>query len=428
MTPRRRFWHIAGAGTAFQAGSAAVDSATVMSALIFQLTGSAVAVGAVSTILRLGWLLPQLVVGYLAGGKKSSMGFYVVGAFGRTAAITFLAAVLWFGSTAGWSYAALGGATLALWTAYAFLSGIVGVPYNDIVARSVPSERRSRLLAIRFFGGGLVALVVAALADRLVRTLDFPVSFAAILGVAALLMLISSVVFTAMGEPRRTATPKTADSFADYLRDGVSTFRADPMFRRFVFAQWCGGTVLVAAPFFIVASQILGVGLENVALLLGVQTAGALAANPLWGWWGDARGKLSLMRLIAIGRAVPPVVLLVLLFAPAQPESTLPILLAVFFCLGALSNGLTIAVIGLLMEISPDDRRPSYSGFFNALTAPAFVFPLVGGFAVAAMGVWIVFAIAFACAIAQAAFLFRFDSAGQGAKSRPSTSRRGRGQ
>jgi len=55
---------VAGAGTAFRAGSAAVDGTTVMSALIFQLTGSTVAVGAVSTILPLGWLLPQFFVGH----------------------------------------------------------------------------------------------------------------------------------------------------------------------------------------------------------------------------------------------------------------------------------------------------------------------------------------------------------------------------
>jgi len=53
---RSRFWRIAGAGAAFQAGTAAVDSTTVMSARLFQLTGSTVAV---STILWLGWLLPQ---------------------------------------------------------------------------------------------------------------------------------------------------------------------------------------------------------------------------------------------------------------------------------------------------------------------------------------------------------------------------------
>ena len=409
MTPRRRFWHIAGAGTAFQAGSSAVDSATVMSALVFQLTGSAVAVGAVSTILRLGWLLPQLVVGYLAGRSASAMPFYVVGAFGRTAAIFCLAVVLWSGTSAGWSHTVLGAITLALWAVYAALSGVVVVPYNDIVARSVPSDQRSRLLAIRFFGGGLVALAVAALADRLVRTLDFPISYAAILGIAALLMLLSSVVFTTMGEPKRAVTVKLPDSFGAYLREGFSTFRTDPVFRRFVFAQWCGGAVLIATPFFVVAAESLSIGFENVALLLGAQTAGALAANPLWGWWGDRLGKLSLMRAIAVARAAPPLVVLVLLVSPVPPGIGLAVLFAVFFVLGALMNGLTIAVIGLLMEISPDERRPSYSGYFNALTAPAFVFPLLGGFAVAALGIWIVFAVAFALAVVQATFLFRIE-------------------
>ena len=34
-----------------------------------------------------------------------------------------------------------------LWTVYAFASGIVAVPYNDIVARLIEPERRSRVLA-----------------------------------------------------------------------------------------------------------------------------------------------------------------------------------------------------------------------------------------------------------------------------------------
>lgn len=407
---RRRFWHVAGAGTAFQAGSAAVDSATVKSALVFQLTGSPVAVGAVSTILRLGWLLPQLFVGYLAGRSGSSMPFYVLGAFGRTMAIAALAGILWAGAGAGWSSAALGAVTLGLWAVYACLSGIVGVPYNDIVARSVASGQRSRLLAVRFFGGGLVALLVAAVADRLLRMLEFPVSYAAVLGIAAVLMLVSSIVFTAMGEPERSTPPTAAASFTAYLKEGVTTFRSDAVFRRFVFAQWCGGAVLAAAPFFVVAADALGMSLQNVALLLGAQTAGALLSNPLWGWWGDRMGKLSLMRVVAAGRIAPPVALLTLLMIPLPHVLLMPVLLAVFLLLGALANGLTIAVIGLLMEISPDDRRPAYSGYFNTLTAPAFILPLVGGFAVAALDIWIVFFFALAAALGQTLLLARIEA------------------
>lgn len=380
-----------------------------MSALVFQFTGSAVAVGAVSTILRLGWLLPQLFVGYFASRGGSSMPFYVLGAFGRTAAIAILAVTLWVGATAGWAHGILGAVTLGLWVLYAFLSGIVGVPYNDIVARSVPSELRSRMLSIRFFGGGVIALLVAASADRLLRTLDFPISYAAVLGIAAILMLLSSFIFTAMGEPERNTPLKAARSFNAYMREGAVTFKNDPVFRHFVFAQWCGGAVLIATPFFIVAADRLGVGLENVALLLGAQTVGALLGNPLWGWWGDSRGKLSLMRGIALARTAPPIALLVLLLIPVPAEAVVPILLVVFFVLGALANGLTIAVIGLLMEISPDNKRPAYSGYFNTLTAPAFVLPLVGGFAVAAFGTWIVFATAITAAIGQAALLAHID-------------------
>ncbi len=80
-TERRRFRLIAAAGASFQGGTAAVDSATVVASLVFYLTGSVFAVGAVTTILRLGWLLPQLVVGYLAQRADRRMPFYVFGAY-----------------------------------------------------------------------------------------------------------------------------------------------------------------------------------------------------------------------------------------------------------------------------------------------------------------------------------------------------------
>jgi len=62
MNDKSRFTRVAAAGIAFQAGSNAIDSATIMSALVFQLTGNPIAVGAVTAILRFGWLFPQLIV------------------------------------------------------------------------------------------------------------------------------------------------------------------------------------------------------------------------------------------------------------------------------------------------------------------------------------------------------------------------------
>jgi MFS family permease len=402
----RRFAAVSTAGITFQAGSAAVDSATIMSALVHQLTGSPIAVGAVTAILRFGWLFPQLFVGFLAQNRQSSMPYYIVGAFGRASCLAVLALVLLFGSVL--PAATLAGLVLGVWTAYAFVSGIVAVPYNDIVARSVPSERRSRLLAFRFFGGGVLALGVAIIADRFVGNYAFPMSYAAIIAMASALMFLSSIVFVAVGEPEQKATLKPQVTFYEYLREGAGVFRRNDKFRMFVFAQWCGGAVLMAMPFFVVQASVAGFDLVHIAWLLAAQTTGALLSNPLWGWWGDRRGKGSLYRAIAVGRILPPLVVLTLIATQHIPvDWLLPIYLSLFFVLGALANGLTIAVIGFLMEISPDDQRPAYSGYFNALTAPAFLLPLVGGVIASFASLSVLFVISLAAAAVQALIVHR---------------------
>lgn len=375
-----------------------------MSALVFQLTGSSVLVGAITAILRFGWLFPQLIVGFLAQRSGSSMRYYVIGAFGRASCMALLALALLLG--AQWPPAYLSAVVMIFWTAYAFISGIVAVPYNDIVARSVPSDLRSRLLATRFFGGGMLALGIAAIADQLVGSMTFPVSYAAIIAIASVMMFLSSGVFVSMGEPEAKSKQAAKSTFYQYLKDGVKVFNSDRKFKLFVYAQWCGGAVLMAMPFYVVQANASGFDLDRVALLLGAQTAGALSSNLLWGWWGDRLGKVSLLRAIAIGRIFPPAAVILLASTQiVEIDQLLYAFVAMFFILGALANGLTIAVIGFLMEISPEDLRPAYSGYFNAITAPAFLLPLLAGVIAAIFGLTVVFTISMIAAVVQSCIL-----------------------
>lgn len=105
---------------------------------------------------------------------------------------------------------------------------------------------------------------------------------------AAVLMLLSSIIFTSIGEPTdRTDRGDAGSTLFSYLRDGFQVMRSDRNFRLFVYAQWSGGAVLMAMPFYVVQAGELGIGFDHVALLLASQTAGALASNLPWGWWGD---------------------------------------------------------------------------------------------------------------------------------------------
>ena len=135
-------------------------------------------------------------------------------------------------------------------------------------------------------------------------------------------------------------------------------------------------------------------------MLLGAQTAGALFSNPLWGWWGDRIGKRPLLEGVAALSILAPALAL----AWPTAGGITPALTwfgFVFFALGAIGNGGTIAQLGYLMEISPDDRRPAYSGYFNAIVAPAALSPLAGAAFVESVGLPLVFVASAVAAILQ---------------------------
>jgi hypothetical protein len=54
-------------------------------------------------------------------------------------------------------------------------------------------------------------------------------------------------------------------------------------------------------------------------------------------------------------------------------------------------NGVTMGYLGYLMEISPSDRRPAYSAFFNAMASPAALLPLLGAAFVSLVSIEAVF-------------------------------------
>ena len=407
------FWKIAGAGAAFQAGAAAVDSATIVANLVDRLTGNVFAVGAASAVLRLGWLLPQIVVGFLAQRSGKSMPFYMFGAFGRAICLALIAALLAF--AAGVPSAWTTGGFLALWTLYAFISGIVAVPYNDIVGRAIPSSARSRMLALRFFGGGVLAVGVALVIQRLLVTMDFLAAHALIFALAAGLMVVSSLCFVAAGEPPVPRLASSApESFGIFVQGGMAVFRADRRFRVFLFTQWLGGATLMALPFYVVAANRLGLAMSDVAILLGAQTAGSLASNAAWAWLGDRFGKLRLLEGVGVLRLVPPMgALLLLTDSGLSGNLRLAAFALLFAAVGALVNGMTISYLGYLMEISPDDRRPAYSAYFNALASPSALLPLLGATIADLISLKAVFALAIAAAAIQLGLLRKLRTVGE---------------
>jgi MFS family permease len=195
-------------------------------------------------------------------------------------------------------------------------------------------------------------------------------------------------------------------SISGSIPSGLTLLRTDARSRLFLFTQWLGGATLMALPFYVIAANRLGLEASAVAILLGAQTAGSLLSNPVWAWIGDRFGKLRLLEGVGVLRLVPPLgALLLLIGSGLSGDLRLAAFALLFVVVGALVNGMTIAYLGYLMEISPDDRRPAYSAYFNALASPAALLPLVGATVASLISLEAVFTLAMVAAAIQLGLL-----------------------
>jgi Na+/melibiose symporter-like transporter len=313
---------------------------------------------------------------------------YLVGGGGRAACLGLLAvALLVWPAGAGDTSFALLVVFFAVWAAFSFVAGLSGVPYNDVIARTIPSDRRSRLLGLRLFVGGALAaggglLIRAILRDAPEASLQ---PYGLIFGAGALVLAVSTVCFALIEEPAAPIRP-TRPGFGLFLREGLEIARTDRRFRLFLYAQLLGGVTKMSAPFYLLQALRVGRLPElEMGSLLAAQMVGSIALNPVLGWWGDRHGKLSVLKVVTALSAVGPVLALVVSAHTVAPENVLLWYAVVFFFLGVTTTGEIIGDLGYLMEISPDARRPEYSGYMNALVAPSRLLPFVGG-AIVALG------------------------------------------
>jgi hypothetical protein len=416
--PRDLCWNFTWAalsGALFQFGAAFVDTGTVIAAFVGRLTFSALAVGAADSIARYGWLLPQLFAANYAQGMRYRKPIYMVAGWGRALFLALLAGVLLVvpgvldgGQGRQGQALPLQAIFFVLWTAFSFISGLAGVPYNDIIGRVIPSDRRSRLLAIRFFIGGVLAVGTGLFVRAMLQGNGSLTPYGIIFGTGAAALALSTFCFALIREPPAPVFRQRL-RFIDFLRQGWHVFRGDMHFRMFLYVQLLAGMTAMATPFYVVqARRVSGLAEAEVGTLMVAQMLGGLLLNPMWGWWGDRWGKLSLLKVLAVTSVISPALAIGL---SLQPDLSSKAILAgydvTFFFLGATLSGSIIADLGYLMEISPDDRRPEYSGYMNTLIAPTRLLPMAAGVLVEALSFRFVFGLAALAVLARLAVLSR---------------------
>lgn len=357
--------------TSFWFGFSFISATTVVPLYISKLSSSPLPIGIVAVIAQSAWFLPQLLtanfverlprklplivrVGFVL--ERLPVWMLVISAMVAVASPT-LALIIFLG---GYAWRQLG-------------AGLTATSWQDLIARTFPTERRGRFLGISLFTGTLAGTIAAFISGYLLDAFPFSTNFAINFLFAAVFMTVSWFFISRTREPRTTGrNPRRSNR--QFMSELPGIMHQDTNFRRFLVARM------------ILAFGALGTGFLTVAAVdrwnipdsvVGTYTAaqllGQAAATPILGLLADRFGHKVTLELGALAA--------VLTFAIAWLATNPSMYYLVFALLGMTNGAIIVSGILIVLEFGRAEKRPTYVGLANTgVGLASLVAPLVGAF------------------------------------------------
>jgi MFS family permease len=356
---KRNFWAHAIEGGAFMGAMGFLNANTVMPVMVQNLGGPDWLVALSSSLMGLGFLLPPI---FIAHALERLHRFHsitkVSGVFQR---LPYLAAAL-----ALW-WAGPGPIALLAVVMAPFLSGLYGgitaTAWQQLVVRTVPTERRSSLFAMRFILASLIGLWAGVVVKYELAANPGAAGYAWLHLYAFIGLSVSFAIFCAIREPAAPVTQHEETGLVENLRSLPALIRGDRRLILYLVTTFAANGILIVSAFLAIhAQRVVGQGESYVGDLLVAQMAGAIIGNLLAGWLGDRHGGKAVMLLARL-------LFLVLTGWAAVATSDLAFR-AIFFLFGFAAFANQVGTSTLALEILPERRRSTFLAVISAAQVP----------------------------------------------------------
>lgn len=366
---------------------------TVMPALVMEAGGSIFAVGALTAIMLGLPLVSQLVFAGFLSTRERKKPFLLLGINLRVAALAGAAIGI---AAFGTDVRVIGVVFLAM-TVFALSGAFAGVSYTELVGTLVRSDQRRSFFVRRQVITTLGLFLSALLARFLLGAADFPNGYVLLFALASGFLLLASLGFWALAEPPPSTPGVSRGTTMAALRQAPQLLRGDPNLRALI------GVVNLAALGFTSIPLITALAHRSYDLSAGtvgtfvvIQIVGMLLSSPAWNRLIRAGGFRLVLRVeLAVIATLFPLALILSNSAPLAGFA------ALYLLAGAIISAQKIAVDGVLVQISPNDRRALYAGVFGAANLGAALLPLLTGALAGAVGfTWVFLAASLAALLA----------------------------
>ncbi|MFN6515816.1 MAG: MFS transporter [Nostoc sp. CreGUA01] len=354
----------------FGLGSGFASYITIIPLFVSGFTDSALLIGLIPAIPRLGWQLPQL----LTADKIARLQYYKSTVMLLTIhqKLPFLGLALVALLDLQLNNKAILELTFAILIWQGLGSGFSAIAWQSMVAKIVPSGKLGIFYGSLAASANLMSICGAVIAGLLLKQIAQPFNFALCFLCASLAMALSWFFMSKTREP--VSSPLSSIESRREFWDSLSVIlKCDRNFRYFVIARLLSQLALMPLPFYtLYAVHQHGMGEAFVGLITGVLMVTQTISGLVLGWIGDRWGNKSVLEVGSIACAISSV-----LAALAQNVNWF-YLVFIGAGIGAIALQNFAAIITL--EFGNQRQRPAYIGLGNTLVAPAtIVAPILGG-------------------------------------------------
>jgi len=378
-------------GTLVQLGMSVMHPHFVLSAFIYEVTGSVFLAGLLGTLTPLGMRWPQLYISTLIEHRPRKKPYYVAAIVLRIAALAaMLAAMKLTGSVGGAVWV-----MVIFFTAY-FLyrsaQGMGNLPFFDIVGQTIRPTSIGSFFGYRsLFGGIMVLLAGGFVVQPVLNGVSSPASYFILAAIGCVVLAIGWGVF-AFAHEERIERPPAPRSLRQTLVAGCRNVVHDRNYRLLFCQEFLLRLNVLAIPFYVpYGVERFGAARMGGAFLAAF-SLGKVLSSLLWGKVSDRHGHRCSLIASAVLFALSPALALL---APRLPGGfkldlaslsipvplDLPLVgyMGAVFLFGAALQGSAIARTGFLLETAPPHRRASYRAFLNTALFPVTLLPMLAG-------------------------------------------------
>jgi len=337
--------------------------------------GSSFQVGMLTAIMLGGGRLAQLFFAHFLNNQSSKKGYLLGGINARIFALTGMAVLFYFSSYVSGNFIIL--SIFILISLFSLSGSFANINYVDIFGKSILPEKRKAFFSIKQVISSIVVFLSAFLARSVLVEYGYPINYATLFFIAAILLAVASLGFWNIKEiPADNSKIGGLAKFIHIISHEIST---NKKLKNYLFLINTQGTIMALMPFLILyAKKVFVADSQDIGNFLILKVIGGILAGTILFYYSNKVKYQYMLYTTSI------LTMLVLLYMMLLPDA---LLFPYMFLAGGIVFTIhNIAISGILLEVTTNENRALYTGLTGAGGILPVIFPFLGGWIIKELG------------------------------------------